>query len=167
MSILSRWIAPTVLAAGLGMAALAPTTAHAQSGDALVRVIVDAADVVLRGGSAYDRNGGYGYNDRLRMERDRHGRPVYYRQVLRHDRYAPPYGNAYGYYRNVDSRHANNGKVKCNKHGRCTTTYYDARHDRDGRRYDNRNDDRYYSHDRHDRDDHDDRRRDRDDDHDD
>lgn len=153
MSIVSRWITPTVLAAGLGMTAMAPTAAHAQSGDDLVRVIVDVADVVLRGGAPYDRNGGYGYNDRLLVERDRYGRPVYYRQVVRQDRNAPPYGNAYGYYRDADHR-----KVKCNKHGRCKTTYYDASHDRDGRRYDNRYDNRYYSNDRHDRDDRDDRR---------
>ena len=155
MSTVSRWIATTVLATGLGMVALSPTTAHAQSGDDLVRVIVDVADVVLRGGTPYYRNSDYGYNDRLSMERDRYGRPVYYRQGASNYRNAPPYGNAYGYQRNADHR-----QVKCNKHGKCKATYYDARHDRDGRRYDNR----YYSYDRGDRhdDDHDDRRRDHD-----
>ncbi|MHB8911923.1 MAG: hypothetical protein ACYC42_04635 [Lysobacter sp.] len=156
MSTVSRWIAPAVLAAGLGLAVLSPTTAHAQSGDDLVRVIVDVADVVLRGGTPYYRNSDYGYNDRLTVERDRYGRPVYYRQVANNYRNAPPYGNAYGYRRNVDNR-----QVKCNKHGKCKTTYYDARHDRDGRRYDNRYDNRYYSYDRDDR-----NRRDRDDHHD-
>lgn len=148
MSTVSRWIAPTVLAAGLGMAALSPTTAQAQSGDNLVRVIVDVADVVLRGGNPYYRNSDYGQNDRLMMERDRYGRPVYYRQVThqRDHRSGPPYGNAYGYHRN-----ANNRQVKCNKHGKCKTTYYDARHDRDGQRYDNRYDNRYYSYGRDDR----------------
>ena len=155
MSTLSRWIAPAVLAAGLGMAALSPTTAHAQSGDDLVRVIVDVADVVLRSGTPYYRNSDYGYNDRLTVERDRYGRPVYYRQVANNYRNAPPYGNAYGYQRNADSR-----KVKCNKHGKCTATYYDARHDRDGGRQDDHYDDRYYSYDRN----HRDRRHDRDDD---
>jgi hypothetical protein len=159
MSTVSRWIAPAVLAAGLGMAAMSPTTAHAQVGDNLVRVVVDVADVVLRSGTPYYRNGGYGYDDRLIMERDRYGRPVYYREVARQRDYrsAPPYGNAYGYHRNTPNR-----QVKCNKHGKCKTTYYDARHDRDGdrydSRYDNRYDNRYYSYGR------DDRHRDRDDD---
>ena len=147
MSTVSRWIAPAFLAVGLGIAALSPTPAHAQNGsDNLVRVIVDVADVVLRGGTPYYRNSDYGYNDRLVMERDRYGRPVYYRQVPGGYRNAPPYGNAYGYRRNADNR-----KVKCNKHGKCKATYYDARHDRDGRRYDNRYDNRYYSYDRDDR----------------
>lgn len=150
MSTVSRWIAPAVLAAGLGMAALSPAPAHAQSGDDLVRVIVDVADVVLRGGTPYYRNSGYGYNDRLIVERDRYGRPVYYRQVPRQPDYrsGPPYGNAYGYHRN---RNASNRRMKCNRHGKCKTTYYDARHDRDGHRYDNRYDNRYYSYDRDDR----------------
>ena len=153
MSTVSRWLAPAVLAGGLGMAALSPAPAHAQSGDDLVRVIVDVADVVLRGGTPYYRNSDYGYNDRLIVDRDRYGSPVYYRQMPRNYRNAPPYGNAYGYYRN-----APNHQVKCNKHGKCKTSYYDARQDRDGRRYDNRYDNRYYSYDRDDRNDH--RRRD-------
>ena len=150
MSTVSRWITPAVFAAGLGMAALSPTTAQAQSGDDLVRVIVDVADVVLRGGTPYYRNSDYAQNDRLIMERDRYGRPTYYRQVPRQQDYrsGPPYGNAYGYYRNAP---ASNRNVKCNKHGKCKTTYYDARHDQDGRRYDNRYDNRYYSHDGDDR----------------
>lgn len=142
MSTVSRWIAPAILAAGLGMAALAPTTAHAQSGDGLVRVLVDVADVVLRGGTPYYRNSDYGYDDRLIVERDRYGRPVYYRQVASNYRNAPPYGNAYGHRRNSGNR-----QVKCNKHGKCKTTYYDPRHDHDGRRYDNRYDNRHYSYD--------------------
>ena len=152
MATLSRWLAPAVLAVGLGLVALFPAPARAQSGDDLVRVLVDVADVVLRGGTAYDRNGNYGYDDRLTVSRDRYGRPVYYRNMPRDYRNAPPYGNAYGYYRNAPSR-----QMKCNKHGKCKSTYYDASHDRDGRRYDNRYDNRYYSDDR------DDRRRGRDD----
>ena len=149
MATMSRWLAPAVLAAGLGMAALSPVPARAQSGDDLVRVLVDVADVVLRGGTAYDRNGNYGYDDRLIVSRDRYGRPVYYRNMPRDYRNAPQYGNAYGYYRNAPSR-----QMKCNKHGKCKSTYYDASHDRDdrdGRRYDNRYDNRYYSYDRDDR----------------
>lgn len=149
MSTASRWLAPTLLAAGLGIAALSPAPVHAQSGDQLVRVLVDVADVVLRGNTPYYRNGDYGYDDRLIVERNRRGEPVYYRQVLRSDRNTPPYGNAYGYYGDAPNR-----RTKCNKHGKCKVTYYDPRHDRDGR--DHHDDDRF-SH--HDRDDHDDRRR--------
>jgi hypothetical protein len=126
MSTVSRWIAPAVLAAGLGMAAMSPTTAHAQVGDNLVRVVVDVADVVLRSGTPYYRNGGYGYDDRLIMERDRYGRPVYYREVARQRDYrsAPPYGNA------SVTTNTPNRQVKCNKHG-AQDHHYDARHDRD------------------------------------
>lgn len=132
MTILSRWLAPTVLAAGLGFGAMVPAPAQAQ--DDLVRVLVDVADVVLRGGQPYYRHGGYGYNDRLVATRDRYGRLVYYRMAPRHVRSGPPYGNAYGYYRNNNPAARD---VKCNKHGKCKVTYYDARYDR-------RDDDRYY-----------------------
>lgn len=145
MATLTRWLASTALAAGLGMAALgAPAPAHAQSDDDLVRVIVDVADVIFRGGYPYYRYGDYGYNDRLIMERDRYGRPVYYRYEPRTYRSGPPYGNAYGYWRNQRRDYEN--RVKCDRNGRCTTRYYDPRYDRRG--YDNR----YYSYDRrHDR----------------
>jgi len=152
MAIMSRWLAPAVLAAGLGVAALAPVTARAQSND-LVRVLVDVADVVLRGGTPYYRNSDYGYEDRLTVSRDRYGRPVYYRNVPQDFRNNPPYGYAH------DQRsHSNNRQVKCNKHGKCKTTYYDPRHDRSARD-DHRYEDRYYSYDRNDR------RRDHHDDH--
>lgn len=147
---LSRYFAPAVLAASLGLAAVAaPAPAQAQSDD-LVRVLVNVADVVMRGNTPYYRNGDYGYNDRLIAQRDRHGRLVYYRNVPRATQYrnGPPYGNAYGYYNN---RPLPGQKVKCKKNGKCTTTYYDARYDRDGRHGYN---DRYYSdRNRHDRDD--------------
>ena len=130
MAILSRWFAPAVLAAGLGFGAMA-VPAPAQAQDDLVRVLVDVADVVLRGGQPYYRHGNYGYDDRLIATRDRYGRLVYYRMAPRHVRSGPPYGNAYGYQRNGSQR------VKCNKHGKCKVTYYDARYDR-------RDDDRYY-----------------------
>lgn len=101
MKILSRWLASAALAAGLGVGAIAP--AQAQD-DALARVIVDVADVIFRGGYPYYRYGpGYGYNDRLIVVHDRYRRPVYYRYVPRTTYYrshnAPPYGNAYGYWR--------------------------------------------------------------------
>src|SRR5688500_4074079 len=90
MATVTRWLASTALAAGLGMAMLAtPAPAQAQSGDDLARVIVDVADVIFRSGHPYYRHGDYGYNDRLLIERDRYGRPVYYRMV---DRNGPPYG---------------------------------------------------------------------------
>ena len=143
---LTKMLAPAVLAAGLGVAAIAaPAPAQAQSDD-LVRVLVNVADVVLRGDQPYYRYGNYGYNDRLVMQRDRYGNPVYYRYVPRSASYrqGPPYGNAYGYYRNGPG---SNGHTKCNKNGKCKTTYYDARYDRDGRnRYNARYDrnDRYW-----------------------
>lgn len=134
MDTLSRRLAPAVVAVGIGIAALSPVPVHAEHGDDLVRVLVDVADVVLRGGVPYYRHGGYGYDDHLIVVRDRHGRLVYYRQVprryvgnIRYDDYD------YGYYRDV----------RCNRHGKCTITYYDPRYDRDGRRYDNR----YYRYD--------------------
>lgn len=149
-----RWFAPAALAAALGTAAvIAPAPAQAQSND-LIRTIVDIADVVMRGNQPYYRHGNYGYNDRLVVERDRYGRPVYYRVVDRGDRYgsydryggydryngyngynraAPPYGRAHGYYGNAPGQRA-----RCNKHGKCKVEYYDPRYDR------NRYDDRYY-----------------------
>ena len=132
MAILSRWFAPAVLAAGLGFGAMA-APAPAQAQDDLVRVLVNVADVVLRGGQPYYRHGNYGYDDRLIATRDRYGRLVYYRMAPRYVRSGPPYGNAYGYQRNGSQ------KVKCNKHGKCKATYYDARYDRR-----DRYDDRYY-----------------------
>lgn len=145
MSIMSRWFAPVLLVAGLGLAALAPAPAHAQSND-LARVIVDVADVIFRDGSPYYRQGQYRHDDRLIVVRDRYGRPTYYRQVSHDHRSGPPYGKAYGYYRNgPGSRH-----MKCNKHGKCKATgkYRDSRYSYDRR---DRDDDRRY--DRRDRDD--------------
>jgi hypothetical protein len=126
MATLSRWLAPAVLAAGVGFGAMTPAPAQAQ--DDLTRVLVDIADVVLRGGQPYYRHGDYGDDDRLIAQRDRYGRVVYYRTVPRYStqRSGPPYGNAYGYYRNgPGSRDA-----KCNKHGKCKVSYYDPRYDR-------------------------------------
>ncbi|MGV8943383.1 hypothetical protein [Thermomonas sp.] len=133
----SRFVAPAVLAATLGFAAIAaPAPAQAQSSDELVRVLVNVADVVMRGNTPYYRYGDYGYNDRLIAQRDRYGRVVYYRDVPRGNyrtQYRPgaPYGNAYGYYRKQPV--APPQRVNCNKHGKCKATYYDPRHDRDGR----------------------------------
>jgi len=146
MTALSRWLAPAVLAAGFGFAALVPAPAQAQD-DTLTRVIVDVADVVLRGGQPYYRYGNYGNDDRLIVRRDRYGRPVYYR-LARVDRYDNRYGYNNGYYGN----RYNTGygyydptstarRVKCNRNGNCTVTYYDARYDRRGD---------YHSHRRHD-----------------
>lgn len=131
---LSRYLAPAILAASLGLAGIAaPAPAQAQSGD-LVRVLVNVADVAMRGNQPYYRYGNYGYNDRLIAQRDRYGRVVYYRNVPRAQyRSGPPYGNAYGYRNQRPVAAAR--KVKCNKHGKCTATYYDPRNDRDGRRW--------------------------------
>lgn len=132
MQIMTRWLAPAVLAAGLGFGAMAPAPAQAQ--DSLARVLVDVADVVFNGGAPYYRYGNYGPDDRLVVGRDAYGRPIYYRQVpyayrngdrdydrdgdgryrsRRDHRGAPPYGNAYGYYRNgpgSDRRHGWSGE---------------------------------------------------------
>lgn len=136
MTILARWIAPAALAAALGAGALIP--APAQARDDLVRVIVDLPDIVFRSGHPYYRHGGnYGYNDRLIVERDRRGRPVYYRYVPREAYHrGPPYGNAYGYHRNRDNRYS---RQVCDSRGRCRVEYYDPRYDR----RDDWRDDRY------------------------
>lgn len=128
MTTLSRWLAPLVFAAGFGMLALTPTTARADSGDDLVRVLVDVADVVLRGNQPYYRNGNYGYNDRLIVVRDNRGQPRYYRDVPR-SQYVRNYRGGSSW------NHRNDRDVKCNKHGKCKVkaTYYDPRYDRDRR----------------------------------
>ena len=141
-NMLSRLLAPSVLALALGAGFTMPA-APVQAQDDLGRVLVNIADVVFRAGVPYYRYGDYGRHDQLVVQRDRYGRPVYYRYVPVRVavRQGPPYGNAYGYrengYRDVD----------CNKHGKCKVTYYDSRYDR---RYDSRYDRR--DHDR--RDDH-------------
>lgn len=139
MAPMTRWIAPAILAAGLGFGAMA-APAPVQAQDNLSRVLVDIADVVLRGGQPYYRHGDYGHDDRLIVVRDRYGRPTYYRRVPAHQVYnrgGPPYGVAHGYYRNgPGSRMADHGRnVKCNKHGKCKVEYYDPRYDRDAYRY--------------------------------
>lgn len=137
----NRWIAPAVLAASLGAAALAPAPAHAQSMDTITQAIVNVADVVFRGNQPYYRYGDYGPDDRLVAGRDAYGRTVYYR--VNDDRYSgygygrtsAPYGRAYGYYGRAQGQQ----RVKCNKHGKCKAEYYDARYDRQGYdRYDDR-----------------------------
>lgn len=133
MSILSRWFAPVALAAGLGAAAFAPAPAHAD--DELVRVIVDAADVILRGGDPYYR---HGYDQRLVVDRDRYGRPVYYRYAPRNNGYRANYRDPRYSHRYDDrrDRRSDRRNVRCDSRGRCTAQYYDPRHDR------NRRDDR-------------------------
>ena len=150
MTILSRWFAPAVLAAGLGFGAMAPAPVQAQ--DALTRVLVDIADVAINNGVPYYRYGNYGYNDSRngydpygRRVYDQYGRRIdYSNRYYNEDRSGPPYGNAYGYYRNGPGSR----DVKCNKHGKCKAKYYDSRHDRhdddryeDGRRWHDRHDD--------------------------
>ncbi len=136
-NILSRLLAPSVLALALGAGFSAPV-APAQAQDDLARVLVDIADVVFRAGVPYYRYGDYGRYDRLVVQRDRYGRPVYYR-------YMPV---AYGAgYRRDDDRYYRD--VDCNKHGKCKVTYYDSRYDR---RHDDRGWDGHRWHD-HDHDD--------------
>ena len=97
MSTLARWLAPTVLAASLGVGALLPSPV--QAGDDMVRVIVGLPDIVFRSGHPYYRHGGYGYNDRLIIERGHDGRPVYYGYAPRnsHGSRMPAYGYGNGY----------------------------------------------------------------------
>lgn len=139
---IARWLAPATLATALGLAALAPSPAKAQSND-LIRTIVDIADVAFRGGQPYYRHGDYGYDDRLVAGRDRYGRVVYYRVAeprygydhrYDRDRYDRYRDSRYGYGYNDRSVR----RTKCNPNGKCRVEYYDPRHDR--RRYD----DRYY-----------------------
>ncbi len=146
---LFRWLTTPALATALAIGAFAPAPASAR--DDLIRVIVDLGDVVIRAGHPYYRNGGYGYDDRLIVDRDRYGRPIYYRYVPR-SQYRPPYGNAYGYsrYGNDDNRYT---RRVCDSRGRCRVQYYDPRYDRydddrygdnrRGRHHDDRYDDRY------------------------
>jgi hypothetical protein len=139
LNTVSRFLAPTALAIALG-AGFAMPAAPAQAQDDLARVLVDIADVVFQSGVPYYRYGDYGRYDRLVVQRDRYGRPVYYRYVPRHDgRRGPPFGNAYGYWRNGPG--SGYRDVDCNKHGKCKVIYYDGRYDRrdhgwwDGRRW--------------------------------
>ena len=81
------WLAPAVLATGLGFGAMAP--AHAQD---LTRVLVDVADVVFNNGTPYYRYGENANNAPLVVGRDAYGRPVYYRQLPYNGN--NPYGNA-------------------------------------------------------------------------
>lgn len=145
MKILSRWLAPAALAAGLGLGAMAPAPAQAQD-DALVRVAVDVADVIFRSGHPYYRYGpGYGYNDRLIVVHDHYRRPVYYRYVPRTTYYryrsGPPYGNAYGYWR--DGRWYDGRRWHDRDHDR-----YNDRDRWESRRYDRRDDRRDWDRDR-------------------
>lgn len=146
---LSRYLAPAVLAASLGVAAVAaPALAQAQQSDNLVRVLVNVADVVMRGNQPYYRQGDYGYDDRLAVQRDAYGRNAYYRYVPRdaYNQSGPPYGNAYGYHRNRGYPVTGAQRTKCNKHGKCTVTYYDPRQNRnDGYADERYGNDRYGS----------------------
>lgn len=147
MNPLSRWLAPAALAAGIGFGAMTPAPVQAQ--DDLTRVLVDIADVVFRSGDPYYRYGNYGNDDRLVVGRDRYGRPVYYRTAPDYnpnDRTGPPYGNAYGYYRNGPGSQTGPGNrnVKCNKKGKCKAEYYDPRYDRRGHDRDHDDDDDRY-----------------------
>lgn len=131
MSVLARWFAPLAIAAGLSAAAMVPAPARAS--DDLVRVIVDAADVILRGGTPHYRHGHHG--ERLIMERDRYGRPVYYRYAPRqvvHYR-EPPRRHAPPRYRGHRSHAPASRNVRCDSRGRCTAQYYDPRYDRKSR----------------------------------
>ena len=134
MPVFARWIASMAIAAALGAASLMPTPARAS--DDLVRVIVDAADVILRGGMPYYRHGGA--YDRVIVERDRYGRPVYYRYAPRgghvaHYRTSRPVHLPPPAYRGHHRHGPPSRNVRCDSRGRCTAQYYDPRYDRKGR----------------------------------
>lgn len=147
MATLSRWFAPAVLAIGVALAGLAPATAQAQSQNHdVARIIVDVADVAFRSGQPYHRHDRYGHNDRLVVVRDRYGRPVYYRNAPRHVTYHSGYRQPVPAYR----------ESRCNRNGKCTVSYYDARRDRRydrpyDRPYDRHPQPRYYGYDQRER----------------
>lgn len=126
----SRLLAPCVLAIALGAGFAMPAAPAQAQDDDLGRVLVDIADVVFRAGVPYYRYGDYGRHDRLVVQRDRYGRPVYYRYVP--VREGPPQGNARGYWRNGPGSFRD---VECNVQGKCKVvhhdTYYDHGHWRD------------------------------------
>ena len=134
----ARWLAPLALATACGVAGLVPKPAHAQDAQ-WMRVTVDAADVVVRGGQPYYRYGGYRDSDRIIVGRDRDGRPVYYRIVdLRdwRDRDQNRYGDRRHHRRHyraawpayTDDYNPTARRVTCNKYGNCTVTWYDPRY---------------------------------------
>lgn len=147
MSLLVRWFAPAALAAALGAGALFPSPARAS--DDLIRVIVDVADIAFRSGQPYYRHGNYGHHDRLIVDRDHRGRPVYYRYTPRHDGYGgydDGRGRGNGYYGHngfVRDPYGRYSRQRCDSRGRCQVEYYDPRYDRDGR-YDRRSRDYGY-----------------------
>lgn len=139
MSRMSHWLAPVVLGVAAAGASMMPATAHAQSGGDLIRILVNASDVIVRGGHAYDRhNSNYGYNDRLVVGRDRYGRPLYYRNA---PRYGSSYGSSYGSGYAYGNQYQNGQQqTRCDSRGRCSTQYYDSRYSRGNGHgaYDNR-----------------------------
>ncbi len=130
--ILTRWLAPAVFAAGLGLGALAaPSTAQARD-DELVRVLVGVADVVINGGYPYYRYGPhYGYDNRLVVVYDRHRRPTYYRYVPRRVQVAAP---PYGHYRAPPKQYRPDRYHDARYGDRDRYDRQDRRHDRDDRR---------------------------------
>lgn len=134
---LARWFAPAALAAALGAGVFLPAPARAgddrRSND-MIRVIVDVDDIAFRSGQPYYRHGRYGYDDRLIVERDHRGRPVYYRYLprdrYRNDHYGDDSRNGF-----VPDPYGRYSRQRCDSRGRCRVEYYDPRYDRNGRDY--------------------------------
>lgn len=131
MALLGKWL-PLFATAGIALSSLAPS---AQAADAYSRVRIGASDVVLRGGVAYDRHGDRGP---VHVERDHHGRRVYYRVVYR-DPYAPyggayasPYRNSYGnaYAYGNDRQHEREHRRAEQEHARQRAREYARQHAR-------------------------------------
>lgn len=124
---------PRIAALALGCA-LAFAQSPVRAEDAPIRVVVDVADVVMRNGYPYYRHGGFGYRDRLIVESDAYGRPIYYRMAPAEDVVQRDTGSrpSYGHYgqRVRDDRYYSS--ERCNANGVCQVEYYDPE---DGRRW--------------------------------
>jgi hypothetical protein len=124
---------PRIAALALGCA-LVFAQSPAQAEDPQIRVVVDVADVVMRNGYPYYRHGGFGYRDRLIVESDAYGRPIYYRMAPPEDagQTAESRRPSYGHYssRLRDDRYYSS--ERCDANGVCQVEYYDPR---DGRRW--------------------------------
>ncbi|KGM53142.1 hypothetical protein N799_11585 [Lysobacter arseniciresistens ZS79] len=86
---------------------------QAQAQDSLTRVLVNVADVVMRGSTPYYRYGNNGYGDPLAVQHDRYGRPLYYRTV-----------NGNGGHHDVDHRADSNGGYYSNTGSYGSNGYY-------------------------------------------
>lgn len=133
-----RFIISSAVALAVSLAAFAPP---AEARDDVARVLVDIADVAIRGGVPYYRHGGYHAHDRLVVVRDHHGHPRYYRTSYRDNRYDRGYGQGYaqghGYgYGAERGHHAQGHDRRGGDHGRGHGRSDDHKRNRDDERRD-------------------------------